>query len=140
MDQPLHVLLVDDDADDREIFTWTLNSIYPSAVTDMATDGEDALERLEQWEINPDIIFLDLNMPRMNGFDFLRHIRQMDRWRELPVIVYSTSSNPRDMAKSWEAGATDYIIKGTEMASVKRDLLQTLEKYRPPQSPHDKGK
>jgi CheY-like chemotaxis protein len=132
MDKPLHVLLVDDDADDREIFTWTLNSIYPSAITNMAIDGEDALGRLEKREFQPDIIFLDLNMPRMNGFDFLRHIRQMDKWKELPVIVYSTSSNPRDMAKSWEAGATDYIVKGTEMASVKQDLLQTLEKYSSP--------
>lgn len=137
MDQPLHVLLVDDDADDREIFTWTLNNIYPSAVIATATDGEDALERLEQWDYIPDIIFLDLNMPRMNGFDFLHHIRQMDKWRKLPVIVYSTSSNPRDMTRSWEAGATDYIVKGTEMATVKRDLLQVLEKYRPPLSTHE---
>jgi CheY-like chemotaxis protein len=137
MDQSLHVLLVDDDADDREIFTWTLNSIYPSAITDTAIDGEDALGKLEQWEYQPDIIFLDLNMPRMNGFDFLHHIRQMDKWRKLPVIVYSTSSNPRDMTRSWEAGATDYIVKGTEMATVKRDLLQVLEKYRPPLSTHE---
>jgi len=137
MDQPLYVLLVDDDADDREIFTFTLNSIYPSAITETAIDGEDALGKLEQWGYLPDIIFLDLNMPRMNGFDFLRHIRHQDKWKELPVIVYSTSSNPRDMAKSWEAGATDYIVKGTEMASVKRDLLQALEKYRPPLPEHE---
>jgi len=137
MEQPLHVLLVDDDADDREIFTWTLNSIYPSAITDTAIDGEDALEKLEQWGYHPDIIFLDLNMPKMNGFDFLQHIRREDKWKELPIIVYSTSSNPRDMARSWEAGATDYIVKGTEMASVKRDLLQALEKYRPPLSEHE---
>lgn len=137
MEQPLHVLLVDDDADDREIFTWTLNSIYPSAVIDTAIDGENALEKLKQWVYRPDIIFLDLNMPKMNGFDFLQHIRRVDKWRELPVIVYSTSSNPRDMARSWEAGATDYIVKGTEMATVKRDLLQALEKYRPPLSQHE---
>jgi CheY-like chemotaxis protein len=137
MDQPLHVLLVDDDADDREIFTWTLNNIYPSAVIATATDGEDALERLEQWDYIPDIIFLDLNMPRMNGFDFLQHIRRRDKWRELPVIVYSTSSNPRDIARSRETGATDYIVKGTEMATVRRDLLQALERYRPPLSEHE---
>ena len=137
MDQPLHVLLVDDDADDREIFTWTINTIYPSAITDTAIDGEDALGKLEQWGFCPDIIFLDLNMPRMNGFDFLEHIRHMDKWRELPVIVYSTSSNPRDIARSREAGATDYIVKGAEMATVKRDLVQALEKYRPPLSKHE---
>ena len=137
MDQPLHVLLVDDDADDREIFTWTINTIYPSAITDTAVDGEDALGKLEQWEYHPDIIFLDLNMPRMNGFDFLQHIRRRDKWRELPVIVYSTSSNPRDIARSRETGATDYIVKGTEMATVRRDLLQALERYRPPLSEHE---
>ncbi|HVU57767.1 MAG TPA: response regulator [Puia sp.] len=137
MAQPLHVLLVDDDADDREIFTWTMSNIYPSAVIDMAIDGQDALEKLEQWEYCPDIIFVDLNMPRMNGFDFLKEIRQMDRWKELPVIVYSTSSNPKDMARSWQAGATDYIVKGTDMASVKRDILQALEKFHPPLPEHE---
>jgi CheY-like chemotaxis protein len=127
MAEPLHVLLIDDDADDREIFTWTVNNIYPSAVTDTAIDGQDAL----------DIIFVDLNMPRMNGFDFLRQIRQMDKWKELPVIVYSTSSNPKDMARSWEAGATDYIVKGTDMATVKRDILQALEKFHRPLPEHE---
>lgn len=137
MDQPLHVLLVDDDADDREIFTWTLASIYPSAVADTAIDGEDALEKLGQWGYRTDIIFLDLNMPKMNGFDFLQQVRREDRWKALPIIVYSTSSNPRDIARSREAGATDYIVKGTEMATVKQDLLQALEKYRPPLSEHE---
>lgn len=137
MAKPLQILLVDDDADDREIFSWAINNIYPSATTDTAIDGQDALEKLERQECFPDMIFLDLNMPRMNGFDFLRHIRKSDKWSELPVIVYSTSSNPKDMARSWEAGATDYIVKGTEMASVKRDILQALEKYQPPVSQHE---
>jgi CheY-like chemotaxis protein len=137
MAEPFQVLLIDDDADDREIFSWAIRNICPAADTNTAIDGQDALEKLEEEDYRPDIIFLDLNMPRMNGFDFLTEIRQRDEWSGLPVIVYSTSSNPRDMARCRDIGATDYIVKGTEMAAVKQDLLQALEKYHPSHSQHD---
>jgi CheY-like chemotaxis protein len=140
MQLSLHVFLVDDDADDREIFASVMKSIYPSAVTSVAVDGLDALEKLEQWSHRPDVIFVDLNMPRMNGFDFLRHIREKDEWRRLPVIVYSTSSNPQDLARSRNAGATDYIVKGNDMVTITRDLSNALKKYHPPLSDNKHGK
>ena len=129
MEQPLHVLLVDDDADDREIFAWAIKCVHPSVAVDTAIDGLDALEKLETWGYRPDIIFLDLNMPSMNGFDFLARVRQMDTWSSLPIIVYSTSSNPQDMARSRVLGATDYIVKGNEVSIIKQDLLQAITKY-----------
>ena len=105
------LLLIDDDSDDREIFTWVIKNIDPSLVIDSAIDGVEALDKLKDDHYHPDLIFLDLNMPRMHGLDCLKHIREVNRLSGCPVIVYSTSSNPQDMNKSRMAGASDYIAK-----------------------------
>jgi len=128
---PVKILLIDDDSDDQEIFTWVIKSIDPLLVVDNATDGVEALEKLKDEHYHPDLIFLDLNMPRMHGLDCLKHIRGISRLNECPVIVYSTSSNPQDIAKCRMAGANDYIVKGNEMSVIKQDLSQALEKYNP---------
>src|SRR5882757_6605077 len=116
MDQPLQILLIDDDLDDREIFSWVMKSIYPSSKIDSASDCLEALDKLKDHQYNPDLIFLDLNMPRMHGLDCLRQIRQMERRRHNPVIIYSTSSNPHDISQSRSAGASEYIVKGNEIS------------------------
>jgi len=134
---PLQILLIDDDADDREIFTWVMQNIDPSLVIDCAADGVDALEKLKDEHYHPDVIFLDLNMPRMHGLDCLRHIRQNGRLSGCPVIVYSTSSNPQDIAKSRSAGANDYIVKGNEISVIRQELSQMLKKYNSRLSTHE---
>jgi len=132
---PLQILLIDDDSDDQEIFAWVIKGINPSFVVDNATDGIEALEKLKDEHYLPDLIFLDLNMPRMHGLDCLKHIREIDRLNGCPVIVYSTSSNPQDIAKCRMAGAHDYIVKGNEMSVIKQDLSQALKRYNPRLSP-----
>lgn len=125
------LLLIDDDPDDQEIFTWVIKSIDPSLIVDSAMDGIEALDKLKDEHYRPYLIFLDLNMPRMHGLDCLKHIREMGRLNGCPVIVYSTSSNPQDIAKCRMAGANDYIVKGNEMSVIKQDLSQALKKYNP---------
>ena len=129
MDQPLQILLIDDDSDDREIFSWVMKSIAPTSEIDNASDGLEALAKLKDQQYNPDLIFLDLNMPRMHGLDCLRHIRQMERLHQNPVIVYSTSSNPHDISESRTAGASEYIVKGSEISIIKHELTQVIKKY-----------
>jgi len=140
MDQPLQIFLIDDDLDDREIFSWVMKSIHPSSEIDSASDGLEALDKLKDHRYNPHIIFLDLNMPRMHGLDCLRQIRQMERLRYNPVIVYSTSSNPHDISQSRSAGASEYIVKGNEISIIKQELTQVIEKYNPRSSTHEYGK
>jgi CheY-like chemotaxis protein len=137
MDQPLRILLIDDDSDDREIFSLVMKSIYPFSVTDNAIDGFEALARLKKDGYSPDLIFLDLNMPRMHGLDCLRNIRQIERLTRHPVIVFSTSSNPHDISASRAAGATDYIVKGNEISTIKQHLTQVLKKYNPRSPTHE---
>src|ERR1700742_4342006 len=90
-------LLIDDDTDDRELFSEALATVDPVIVCDQATDGAEALDRLIKREISePDIIFLDINMPVMNGWQFLTKLKSVEKYRHIPVIVYSTSSNQKD--------------------------------------------
>ena len=134
---PLQILLIDDDADDREIFAWVIQNLEPSLVIESAVDGVEALDKLKDDQYRPDLIFLDLNMPKMHGLDCLKEIREIDRLSGCPVIVYSTSSNPQDVNKSRMAGASDYIVKGNEISVIKHELSQALRKYNPRLSTHE---
>ena len=137
MDHFLQILLVDDDLDDRDIFIWVMRKIYSPSIIATAADGLEALDMLRREDYRPDLVFLDLNMPRMNGLDCLRTIRQDDKLNDLAVIIYSTSSNPHDITQSQAAGATDYIVKGNELATIKRELIQALKKLAPRLFPHE---
>ena len=134
---PLQILLIDDDSDDQEIFTWVIKSIDPQLMVDSASDGVEALDKLKDEHYQPDLIFLDLNMPRMHGLDCLKHIREVRRLDGCPVVVYSTSSNPQDIVNCRAAGANDYIVKGNEVSVIKQELSQALKKYNPRLSTHE---
>jgi CheY-like chemotaxis protein len=136
---PLQILLIDDDSDDQEIFTWVIKRIDPQLVIHSESDGAEALEKLKEGHYHPDLIFLDLNMPRMHGLDCLKHIRENRRLDGCPVIVYSTSSNPQDIAGCRAAGANDYIVKGNEVSVIKQELSQALKKYNPRLSTHEQS-
>ncbi|HEY0356261.1 MAG TPA: response regulator [Flavisolibacter sp.] len=110
--QRIHkILLVDDDLDDQFVFDLALKSIDPDVVVDTAKDGIDALDKLREPEVYPELIFLDMNMPRMNGRDFLQQIKSLPSLAHIPVIMYSTSSSPELMEETRRLGALDYIVK-----------------------------
>src|SRR5262245_21682491 len=116
-------LLIDDDIDDQEIFEMALKSVNPSMVVMTAVDGVEALEKLAGPEIlQPDYIFLDLNMPRMDGKDCLREIRKISRLKETPVIIYSTSGEQRDKQETKALGADFYLEKQSSINSLKKKL------------------
>lgn len=105
--------MVDDNQADLEIGGIVCETIgFPGRFVPFTT-GREALERLavvwEQEEERPDVILLDVNMPRMSGLAVLRTIRQDSRWATLPVVIFSTSSNEEPVAR--RDGATDYVIK-----------------------------
>jgi len=104
-------LLIDDDTDDRELFSEALATIDPVIICDQATDGAEALTRLRNAAIEPDIIFLDINMPVMNGWQFLSKLKNEDNYKHIPVIIYSTSANVKDRRIADEMGALCFITK-----------------------------
>ena len=110
--QPIPILLADDDDGDRLLFEMALCEL-PLA-TDLATvsDGEQLMIRLMKNVANlPHLLFLDINMPRKNGFECLVEIKRNEDMKSLPVIIFSTSDNERDIKEAFDAGADLYIVK-----------------------------
>lgn len=121
------IFLVDDDMDDRGIFMDALQEIDSSIELEMAVNGIDALERIQAAHaVLPDYIFMDLNMPLMNGVQCLRELKQTPAVAHIPVVMYSTSSHGKDRDEAARAGASDYIVKPfsfIELCSLIRTVL-----------------
>ena len=116
-------LVIDDDTDDRELFSEALASVDPVIVCDQATDGAEALKRLMGRELEePDIIFLDINMPVMNGWQFLSRLKKDDIYKDIPVIVYTTSSNLKDKMIAEDLGALCFVTKPHAFGHLKSIL------------------
>ncbi|HMJ46386.1 MAG TPA: response regulator [Ferruginibacter sp.] len=106
------ILLADDDADDRLLFEEALKEVAEYSKLTTAKDGEHLMEILHtRKEGTPDVIFLDLNMPLKNGFECLRQIKESHIFKDIPVIVYSTSCQHESIQKTYEQGASYYICK-----------------------------
>ncbi|SFN00086.1 Response regulator receiver domain-containing protein [Chitinophaga sp. YR627] len=127
MQEKIICFLIDDDDDDQEIFALALGSIDTDIHCITANDGIEALNKLNiDSDFIPDFIFLDLNMVRMNGRECLTEIRKLPRLNETPVIIYSTSSEEKDITETKLLGATDYIVKPPSISILIKRLEQVL--------------
>jgi len=124
-----HVMLIDDDEDDREIFLTVIRENAFSVVCDVAENGREALDKLTQELIKPDLIFLDLNMPRMNGREFLLEIKKFEDLRDIPVIILSTSSDKETIAETRRLGAQHFISKPDRFSAWESLLRQALDNF-----------
>lgn len=116
-------LIVDDDADDREMFCEALQEVIPDNVCYLAIHGRTAISALVNGEIDiPDLIFLDINMPVMNGWQCLSNLKENDAYKHIPVIMYSTSSYPEDIEKADRAGAVCFFTKPSNFNELKNCL------------------
>ena len=106
-----HILHIDDDEDDQEIFLTALQKVTASVHYTGFINAKKALQQLLTNQLATDLIFLDLNMPEMNGQQFLNEIKKTDHLRNIPVIIFSTSSHPSAITLSKEMGAHDFITK-----------------------------
>lgn len=114
-------LVVDDDCDDTELFAEALEAVDASTSCLNATHGKDALDKLQKKEIKkPDLIFLDINMPVMNGWQFLSKIKESDSLKEIPVIMYSTSSTRSDIKTAMSSGALCFFTKPESFRQLKK--------------------
>ncbi|QJB40437.1 response regulator [Chitinophaga oryzae] len=120
------VLLIDDDIDDRMIFGDVLKELVPDIIYNEAINGEDALAKLEAGLV-PDLIFLDLNMPRVDGKQFLAELRQITHLRHIPVIIYTTSSHESDKKETRALGASYFITKPNSLHELNQLLKGILE-------------
>ncbi len=123
------ILVVDDDKDDQSFLLEAINELYPSFECDLADNGREALEYIDKNPPPPDYIFLDLNMPLLNGYEFLREYRKQPESDKSTIIVYSTSSHPQDRIATKDLGATDYITKLSDFRKLKQTLQEVFGNY-----------
>ncbi|MEO7210791.1 MAG: response regulator [Chitinophagaceae bacterium] len=121
-----NIFLIDDDEDDQFFFKEVIESINPILHCDIATDGKLALDKLRVSDALPDIIFLDLNMPVMNGFDFLIQIKKEIGLSKIPVGIFSTSNNLRDKELTKEIGAQFFLTKPNDFQELRKNVQQIL--------------
>jgi CheY-like chemotaxis protein len=123
------ILLIDDDHEDQEIFQTALSVVSNSIEFMSFSNAREALSKLNTNELVPDVIFLDLNMPVMSGQEFLMKIKNIDHLKQIPVIIFSTSSNPSTIAISKELGAIDFITKPNrfdELVTILKPLINEI--------------
>jgi len=120
------IILAEDDADDVDIFKDTLDDIEQGVDLKVFSNGQKLLEALQSTTDFPDIIFLDLNMPIKNGFQCLEEIKKNEPWKNLKVVILSTSSHPEQIRTAYDLGADLYLTKSTDYMSFKRNLYKCL--------------
>ena len=125
------IFLVDDDVDDVEIFREALENINLDVECFTAINGQEALQKLTRGEVKPDMIFLDLNMPLMNGKQFLKEIKQKPDLNNIPVVILSTSSDPESILETTRLGASRFLTKPDKFSMWEKILTDILFNNRP---------
>lgn len=116
-------LIADDDMDDASLFCEAIHEIAPMMICLKAENGRDVLALLSQEDHpKPDFIFLDINMPTMNGWECLRRLKGDLSFRGIPIIIYSTSSAKRDVDLAYELGALLYLTKPEDFRELRKIL------------------
>lgn len=123
MTPPLVFFLADDDEDDRMLFQEALAEVDKEIRCIMVRNGREALDVLQnEMLLLPDYIFLDLNMPMLNGLQCLAELKQIELLRHIPVIMYSTSSDKDSREESKRLGAVDFFVKPSNFTGLKNYL------------------
>lgn len=124
------ILLIDDDEEDQEIFMEAIQEVNPEILCICKDDGEEAfLHLLAKNEIDePNLLFIDLNMPKLNGKEVLKKLKSIDSLKHIPVIMFSTFFGDSDIKEFNASGAAHYIIKSTNFSDLCKTLKETLSK------------
>ena len=126
-----NILLVEDNETDARLVELAVRDAQWISKLDTAVDGEQALEYLErnkEQKALPHLILLDLNMPRMNGFELLQRLKCDSEFRRIPVVVLTTSSATEDVRKAYDLHANSYVCKPGDYRTFEK-WLATLEEF-----------
>lgn len=130
--RPARILLVEDSVADAKLFGIALDEAGSSSEVMLAEDGDDALRKLAAivaGDISrPDVVVLDINLPRVNGIDVLRRIKGDPELRTIPVVVFSTSRAEVDVAAAYACGASSYVVKPVDLHRF-IEVVRSIESY-----------
>lgn len=127
MAKTLNILLIEDDAIEVMKFNRVLSTLKMNHKIIEANNGEEALEILKVKDIIPDIIILDLNMPKINGIEFLQILKKDEYLRYIPAIILTTSSNHKDMLECYKIGIAGYVLKPLKYDDYVDKIKKTLD-------------
>lgn len=123
----IYVLLADDDEEDRLFFKEAFEIIKIKTVVKTVNDGIELMNHLTQnGNVLPNILFLDLNMPRKSGMECLVEIKNLDHLKEMAVAIYSTSASEHDIEDAFVKGANVYIKKPNDFGALRKLLEEVI--------------
>lgn len=133
MKKHITLLLIDDDADDRELFEIALEDSVNNIKFIGVANCAEALHFLTNGGLAPDYIFLDLNMPEMNGRECLYELKRSIHLSRIPVVIFTTSSDPADKKDTLAMGAVEFITKPDKVSDLTQIIDQFLARINQPQ-------
>ena len=123
-----HIILADDDEDDRLFFIDAINQVKVKTFVTIVKDGFELMEYLLNPEMKiPNLLLLDLNMPRKSGMECLKEIRSNSMFSDMSIAIYSTSSLERDIDETFIRGANIYIKKPNDFEVLKEILTKVIK-------------
>lgn len=121
--------LIEDDLDDQDIFLMALREIDPTIECQIADGGQQALDKLStDRSFVPDYIFVDLNMPKMNGLDCLSELKKIEHLQAARIIMFSTSSEPKIVENSRLLGADNFLVKPSAIGHMVTSITKLIVK------------
>ncbi len=131
MNKPRIVLIVDDDEDDQSLFFDAVKEVDDTTLCISARDGQEALDLLKNKQTElPDFIFLDLNMPRVNGKQCLIEIKKQPGLDNIPVVIYSTSRRAEDVEEMKKLGAFQFLTKPALFSEICDVISNVFSTYK----------
>jgi CheY-like chemotaxis protein len=127
MARSLNILLIEDDAIEVMKFNRVLTTLNMNHKIIEANNGEEAIAILKEKAIIPDIIILDLNMPRINGIEFLKILKNDDYLKYIPSIILTTSNNHKDVLECYKIGIAGYVLKPLKYEDYVDRIRKMLE-------------
>ncbi|AJR04677.1 response regulator [Siansivirga zeaxanthinifaciens] len=123
----IHIILADDDEDDRLFFTEAFDELKINTKVQTYKDGVYLMDYLNSEScIIPQVLFLDLNMPRKNGMECLKEIKENSKFKDMAIAIYSTSASEEDIENTFVYGANIYIKKPNSFKLLKKTLNQVV--------------
>lgn len=123
----MNLLLVEDNLGDVGLVREALKTCQATVELTVARDGQEALALLEREDRRPDLILLDLNLPRMDGREFLARVKSHPELRRIPVIVLTSSNAPKDILQAYELHANCYLVKPPDLAGIEQVVARFSE-------------
>lgn len=122
-----NVLIVDDDEDDCSLIAETLQEIDKKTICELQFDGRSALAHIIDAEKLPDIVFLDLHMPKMNGIELLKVLKSDPALADIPVVICTDSKMASEMEECKKLGAAHFIMKPASFVLIKYEIRKALK-------------